>query len=193
MIRFHKIHLRVSNFWVRISIVLLLLAVSYYLCMIMVPLTFFRQSFEDRFISRDKALSFALCKLGCSGGLTFAIVFAVRAMITGEAESIKMMMSPTGADSGASGASGSESSSPSEAKNESNFSFEFHQLQDKTFSAFQNLIYYDNNFLKYLHCLNNRAGCLFSKFSTFQGWNETTPEDRTFTRFGNTLESQQRT
>lgn len=48
----------------------------------------------------DKALSFALCKLGCSGGLTFAIVFAVRAMITGEAESIKMMMSPTGADSG---------------------------------------------------------------------------------------------
>lgn len=117
----------------------------------------------------DKALSFALCKLGCSGGLTFAIVFAVRAMITGEAESIKMMMSPTGADSGASGASGSESSSPSEAKNESNFSFEFHQLQDKTFSAFQNLIYYDNNFLKYLHCLNNRAGCLFFKIFNLPG------------------------
>ena len=50
-----------------------------------------------------RALSLLMIKMGCSGGLTFAIVFAVKHLLTTEsAPSLCNMVLPAGADSGAS-------------------------------------------------------------------------------------------
>lgn len=83
----------------RFSFLLLfaLLAGFYCLCLKLGSIEVFWRFLERlAFSLGGKALSFALRGLGCSGGLTFAILFAVRTMITEEAESIKMMMAPSG-------------------------------------------------------------------------------------------------
>jgi len=53
------------------------------------------------FILGGRALSYLFIKMGCSGGLTLAILFAVRVLLsTGAAPSLGNMMLPAGAESG---------------------------------------------------------------------------------------------
>lgn len=63
-----------------------------------------------------RALSFALRGLGCSGGLTLAIVFSIRALLSGEAApSLEKMMLPTGAGEGTSAGAAPREAATSEA------------------------------------------------------------------------------
>ena len=75
----------ISNYLVQISILLFLLDVSYCMCILLGSISIFQEVFwKIGFSLGGRALSLALCKLGCSGGLSLAIGFAVRALLTDE-------------------------------------------------------------------------------------------------------------
>ena len=82
----------------------------YLLCLFLGSLDFFQPLLSKVGSSvGGRALSLALSKLGCSGGLSLAIGFAVRAILTAEIAPQMMMGDPAGTESGASGASSSDS------------------------------------------------------------------------------------
>lgn len=71
---------RISKNFVRISIPILLLTVSYCLCLLLGSIDLFYVLFwKISSALGSRALSFALCQMGCSGCLSFAIGLAVRA------------------------------------------------------------------------------------------------------------------
>jgi hypothetical protein len=81
----------------------------YVLCLKLGSLACFQTTMEKVGLALGgRALSFALCKMGCSGGLTLAIVFAVRAIISNEAPpSLGKMVLPAGTEAGESLSNGS--------------------------------------------------------------------------------------
>lgn len=95
--------------WIRFIPFLFLATIVFFfylLCLLIGSIDFFQALLSKvGFSVGGRALSFALCKWGCSGsgGLTFAILLAVRTLITAEAESIKTMMAPSGAGASGSG------------------------------------------------------------------------------------------
>lgn len=77
---------RVRTFLYSFLILFTLLAVFYLICMIIGSIAFFQAVlWKIRFSLGGRALSFALCKLGCAGGLALAMGgFALRALVTSE-------------------------------------------------------------------------------------------------------------
>lgn len=92
---------KIIFFFVRMSIVLCVLAIYCYLSLIMGCVDLFQAMLgKIGFSLGSRALSVVLIRMGCSGVLTLAIGFAVRALLATEAAPVLgNMMSPTGSDS----------------------------------------------------------------------------------------------
>jgi len=83
-------------------IICTVLLVCFYLCLKIGFLAYFSLVLsKGGFILGGRALSYLFIKMGCSGGLTLAILFAVRVLLsTGAAPSLGNMVLPAGAESG---------------------------------------------------------------------------------------------
>lgn len=102
-----------SNYLVRISIVLFLLAVFYSICLRLGSLDLFHSTFSKMAMSLgSRAVTHFLLMIGCSGGLALALGFALRALVTAEEmPSLENWMLPEGA-SGEGGSASTSSKQP---------------------------------------------------------------------------------
>lgn len=90
--------------------ILTLISLFYFLCVSFGTMNLFCSMLgTTAFSLSGRAISLFLLKLGCSPGLSLAIGFAVRAILTAEIAPQMMMVGPAGTESGASGASSSGS------------------------------------------------------------------------------------
>lgn len=105
----NRLSSRNRHFLYSFLIIILLVGVSYFLCLILCSIdVFFALLSKVGFSVGGRALSFALCTLGCSGFLASAIAFFVKILISNESPpSIGKMVLPAGTEAGESESSGS--------------------------------------------------------------------------------------
>ena len=86
---------RIQHFLFSLIIILTLLLLCYFLCLALQSISLFEAFFcKMSLFLGGRALSFALFKLGCPGGLALTVGFSLRALLTGEG--FTNMMAPSG-------------------------------------------------------------------------------------------------
>ena len=98
MKRLRPLSPQVRRFLYAVLILFTLLLLCYFLCLTLGSIALF-QAFlcKMSFFLGGRALSFALFKLGCSGGLAWAFAFVCKAFLTAEATPFVLYMVPSGA------------------------------------------------------------------------------------------------